>query len=219
MGNAKTLVRLGWHSIPLGDERGKVLLVSGATGHEGVDVTDEEVFREWADRWAETDDGLNLATRMAVGVIAIDVDCYDGKPGAQTLAEHEQRWGALPATWSVTARTDGSRKLFFRAPQGWTSRGILGPGVGIVQRHHRCSVAPPSVHDAGLVRAFAPDGQDCGQLPPPEDLPALPEAWFVGLAHDAASARKVSDEDASEVVGSFRGGAMTPEVQMHLMRF
>ncbi|GAC69930.1 AAA family ATPase [Gordonia soli] len=216
MENAKTLVQLGWHPIPLGGEGGKVLLVSGVTGHEGVDVTDDETFREWADRWAATDDGLNLATRMPVGVIAIDVDCYDGKPGAQTLAEHEQAWGALPATWSVTARTDGSRKLFFRVPQGWTSRGILGPGVEIVQRHHRYSVAPPSVHAAGLVRAFAPDGHDCGQLPPPEDLPALPEAWRAGLAHDAASARKGSDEDAAEVVGSFRGGAMTPKVQAHL---
>ncbi|WLP89118.1 AAA family ATPase [Gordonia sp. NB41Y] len=219
MENAKTLVQLGWHPIPLGGEGGKVLLVGGVTGHGGVDVTDEEAFREWADRWAATGDGLNLATRMPVGVIAIDVDCYDGKPGALTLAEHEQRWGALPATWSVTARTDGSRKLFFRVPGGWTARGVLGAGVEIVQRHHRYSVAPPSVHDAGLVKAFAPNGDDCGQLPPPDELPALPETWLAGLAHDAASTRKGSDEDAAVIVGSFRGGAMTPKVLAHLNAF
>jgi hypothetical protein len=209
--NAKTLVELGWHPVPLGRERGKKLLVTGVTGRSGFDVTDEDTFREWADEWATA--GLNLGTRMPVGVIAIDVDCYDGKSGARTITEHEKAWGPLPATWSVTARTDGSRKLFFRVPEGWTARGVLGAGVEIVQRHHRYSVAPLSLHDEGQVRAFAPDGHDCGQLPPPDDLPELPEAWRDGLARSRTTAHeKGSAVDGDALSAQFRDGPMTADV-------
>ncbi|WP_188486817.1 AAA family ATPase [Williamsia phyllosphaerae] len=216
--SAKTLVELGWHPLPLGGEKGKKPLVSGHHGHEGVDVTDEDTFREWADLWAANEHGLNLAVRMPVGVIGIDVDCYDGKQGAATLAEHERLWGPLPGTWSVTARSDGSRKLFFRVPAGWTGRGVLGPGVETLQRHLRYSVAPPSVHDSGLVRARTPDGRDGGQLPPPAELPMLPEAWLDGLAHDAGLLTKGSPDAAKSLLASFRPGEISPAVQSQVKK-
>ena len=212
--NAKTLVQLGWHPIPLGKEKGKTLLVTGVSGHNGVDVDDESIFREWADNWSSK--GLNLGVRMPVGVVGLDVDCYEDKPGATTLVEFEARWGVLPSTWSVTARTDGSRKMFFRVPVGWTSRGVLGPGVEVIQRHHRYSVAPPSVHGSGRVRALAPDGHDCGQLPPPSELPDLPVLWLKGLAHDAASPEKGSVLQAGKVEASFRDGPMSATVHRHV---
>ncbi|WP_068275539.1 AAA family ATPase [Aldersonia kunmingensis] len=214
MENAKTLCQIGWHPLPIGNgvER-KALRASGITGWHGEDVTDEAVFREWADRWAADNRGLFLATRMPVGVIGIDVDCYDGKPGAQTLAEHELNWGALPPTWSVTARADGSRKLFFRVPEGWIGRGALGPGVEILQRHHRYAVVPPSPHHTGsVVKAYAPDGHDSGQLPPPGDLPELPQAWCEGLARDATPLLEGSPEEANALLGSFRDGPMSDKV-------
>lgn len=214
--NAKTLVELGWHPVPLGGPKGKTLLVRGVTGHGGVDVSDESMFREWADTWSATERGLNLGVRMPPCVIGIDVDCYEGKPGAATLAEYESLWGALPPTWSVTARSDGSRKMFFRVPDGWTSRGVLGPGIELIQRHHRYSVAPPSYHGRGRVCAYAPDGHDCGQLPPPDELPNLPRAWVQGLAHDAGPSPKGSVADADAVEGSFLDGPMSPVVHRHV---
>jgi hypothetical protein len=214
--NAKTLVELGWHPVPLGGLKGKTLLVRGVTGHDGEDIHDEDTFRVWADTWSASEVGLNLGVRMPPRVIGIDVDCYEGKPGVHTLDEYEKIWGALPSTWSVTARRDGSRKMFFRVPADWTSRGVLGPGVEVIQRHHRYSVVPPSIHGRGRVCAYAPDGHDCGQLPPPDELPDLPEAWVRGLAHDAATAPKGSVAEATTVAASFRDGPMSPLVHRHV---
>lgn len=214
--NAKTLVELGWHPVPLGGPKGKTLLVRGVTGHGGTDVEDEDTLREWADTWSASEGGLNLGVRMPVGVIGIDVDCYEDKPGASTLSEYEALWGELPPTWSVTARTDGSRKMFFRVPAGWTSRGVLGPGVEIIQRHHRYSVAPPSVQGQGRVGAYAPDGHDGGQLSPPDELPDLPNAWVQGMAHEATASAKGSVAEANTVAGAFRDGPMGPLVHRHV---
>lgn len=212
--NAKTLLDLGWHPIPLGGESGKELLAQGVTGRSGVDVTDEDTFREWADRWAATPPGLNLGSRMPVGVACIDVDCYGDKHGAETLAAKIAEWGPLPDTWSVTARTDGSRKMFFRVPEGWEGHGVAGPGIEVLQRHHRYTVAPHSLQDdVGHVCAYDSERNDCGQLPPPGELPVLPSAWVEGLRKNAPRLHdKGSAEDAEEIAGSFRGGPMDVEV-------
>ncbi|OZG27696.1 hypothetical protein BH683_017650 [Williamsia sp. 1138] len=216
--HGKRLLDLGWHPIPLGngraDVKGKTPLVIGVTGHEGKDIETTEELRKWADRLATRAGGMNLGTRMPMGVIGIDIDCYDGKPGAETIRRHEAKWGSLPATWSLTARTDGSRKLFFRVPVGWAGPGVLAEGgVEILQRHHRYAVAPPSVHHSGTrVRAFDPAGEECVQLPRPSELPELPVSWLQGLDHHVEALTKATVAEGREVWSSFKSGPMTPEV-------
>lgn len=217
---AKALVELGWHPIPLGKAKGKELLVGGVTGYEGIDITDEDIFREWADRWAATEDGLNLATRMPVGVIALDVDCYGDKPGAETMASCVDEWGDLPPTWSITARSDGSSKLLYRVPEDWKGVGVLpapdgknGSGVEVIQRHHRYAVVPPSVHDVGPVRLFDPNGDQCDHLPTPDELPKLPEAWCDGLYRFRTAPERDSTADPQALLASYPGGAMSEAVQ------
>ena len=51
-------------------------------------------------------------------VIGIDVDCYDGKPGADTITAWEAKGGPLPTTTFSTSRDDGSRIRFYRVPDG-----------------------------------------------------------------------------------------------------
>ncbi|WP_416063034.1 AAA family ATPase [Rhodococcus indonesiensis] len=222
---AKALVELGWHPIPLGKAKGKELLVGGVTGYEGIDITDEDIFREWADRWAATEDGLNLATRMPVGVIALDVDCYGDKPGAETMASCVDEWGDLPPTWSITARSDGSSKLLYRVPEGWKGVGVLpapigknGSGVEVIQRHHRYAVVPPSVHDVGPVRLFDPDGEECDHLPTPDELPMLPEAWCDGLYKFRPDVTRDRTADPDELLGLFQDGLMTDAVQRAMQK-
>ncbi|AYA23956.1 hypothetical protein C6369_005235 [Rhodococcus rhodochrous] len=217
---AKELVALGWHPIPLGGEKGKDLLVKGVTGHEGIDVTDESTFREWADQWAASKDGLNLATRMPVGVIALDVDCYGGKPGAETIAAREAEWGTLPPTWTITARCDGSGKMLFRVPDDWVGVGVVpmrdgknGSGVEVLQRHHRYAVVPPSIHNVGPVRVFGPDGDECGHLPTPGELPMLPDAWLAGLYKHRQELERERAADPDDLIASFSDGLMTDAVQ------
>ncbi|WP_162648027.1 bifunctional DNA primase/polymerase [Rhodococcus pyridinivorans] len=222
---AKALVELGWHPIPLSGPGGKVCGPKGVQGREGVDVTDEDTFREWADRWAATEDGLNLATRMPVGVIALDVDCYDGKPGAETMAACADEWGDLPPTWSVTARTDGSSKLLYRVPKGWEGVGVVpgrdgknGSGVEVLQRHHRYAVVPPSIHDVGPVLVFGPDGDQCDHLPTPDELPMLPEAWCDGLYKFRPDVTRDRTADPDELLGLFQDGLMTDAVQRAMQK-
>ncbi|MGC5257119.1 AAA family ATPase [Gordonia sp. DT218] len=216
--HAKRLLDTGWHPLPLGDgeddKKGKALLVSGVTGHDGVDVTSAATLRKWAEKYATRPGGLNLGTRMPLGVLGIDVDCYDAKPGAETVSKAEAVWGPLPATWSLTARTDGSRKLFYRVPDGWTGPGILeGGGVELLQRHHRYAVTPPSIHHSGnIVRAFDPEGRECGDLPSPSELPELPVSWLEGLRRDVEALAKATVAEGHQLWDRFKEGAMTHEV-------
>ncbi|MGW6377064.1 AAA family ATPase [Rhodococcus sp. NPDC055112] len=217
---AKEQVDLGWHPIPLGGSKGKELLVGGVTGREGEDVTDEGAFRQWANRWAGTDAGLNLGTRMPVGVITLDVDCYDGKPGAETLAACVDAWGDLPPTWSITARNDGSSKLLYRVNEGWEGVGAIpdasggkASGVEVLQRHHRYAVVPPSIHDIGPVQVFGPNGDVCERLPKPGELPMLPEGWRDGLHKKRALVQRGRSGDPDDLLASFPAGLMTDAVQ------
>src|SRR4028119_474134 len=75
---------------------------SGFTGEDGRWPTDEDVAG-WSNR---AGDAFNLALRLPDDLIGIDVDAYDDKPGGTTLADAEVRWGALPATYVSSARTD-----------------------------------------------------------------------------------------------------------------
>ncbi|WP_084985475.1 bifunctional DNA primase/polymerase [Prescottella equi] len=218
--SANELVKLGWHPVPLGRAKGKDLLVAGITGREGTDVSEEETFREWADRWADTGDGLNLGTRMPVGVIALDVDCYDGKPGSETMAACADEWGDLPLTWTITARDDGSSKLLYRVPEGWEGvgtipdpRGGKASGVEVLQRHHRYAVVPPSFHEVGPVRVFGPDGNECELMPAPGELPMLPDAWCEGLHKNRPKAERDHTAEPDELLASFPEGPMTDAVQ------
>ncbi|MDV2476400.1 AAA family ATPase [Rhodococcus zopfii] len=216
--SAKELVALGWHPIPLSGPVGKVCGPRGVQGREGVDVSDESTFREWADKWAVTDDGLNLGTRMPVGVIALDVDCYGNKPGAETMAACVEEWGHLPPTWSITARKDGSSKLLYRVPDDWEGRGILGPGVEVLQRHHRYAVVPPSLHDVGPVKVYGPDGEERERLPRPEELPMLPEAWCDSLHKFRQNVSRDRTADPDELLASFPDGLMTDAVQKAMQK-
>jgi Bifunctional DNA primase/polymerase, N-terminal len=74
------------------------------------------------------------------------MDCYDGKPGAATLAEAEGKWGELPSAPMSTSRDDGSGIRLFRVPLGFVAPIVLGEGVEIVQWFHRYLVGRPSRH-------------------------------------------------------------------------
>lgn len=104
--------------------------------------------------WSEDDRlggkaGANVALRMPPTVIGIDVDAYGQKSGAITLRRAEEQVGPLPATWRSSARPWPSGIRFYRVPAGVRLRGQLGPGVEIVQRHHRYAVVWPSMHPEG----------------------------------------------------------------------
>jgi len=170
----------GWPVFPV---NGKQPLMAGVTGREGVDLTREQVADE-AERYLNSP--VNFALRMPHGVIALDIDAYHG--GMDTLADLTAKFGSLPpAPAHSVNRDDGSGHLFFRVPVGVRLQGDAGPGIDIIQRHHRYAVAPGSIHKSGRRYHWVdPGGQPLGRIPSPEEFPALPAKW---LEHLAGSAR------------------------------
>ena len=168
---------LGWAPIPA---RGKSPVPQGATGRQGT-VTDGKIGM-WSQDSAWQNE--NVALR-AEGYIAIDVDDYGDKVGAQTMRDLEAQLGELPVTITSTARGDDdvSRQHFYRVPDGVAFVGELGD-VEIIQRTHRYSVVFPSIHpDTGAqYRWYGYEGEPLGDMPAIDDLEDLPEAWLAYLS-------------------------------------
>jgi Bifunctional DNA primase/polymerase, N-terminal/AAA domain len=189
----QTYQRLGWPGVLPLPYRAKIGVPAGYTGYDGADPSYPDML-EWGDDLAPNRGGGNLALRMPANVIGIDIDAYGVKTGAQTIAEAEQRWGALPAGPYSTSRSDGASRIrFYRVQPGTRLRSILGfddlglGGVEIIQRHHRYAIVWPSTHrDTGaLYRWFGAGGQVLDEPPAPGDLPELSAAWLDAMRDDS----------------------------------
>lgn len=148
--------------------------------------------------WDESNNvGLVLATEDSAGfdLIALDVDQYDDKTGADNLAELEEELGSLDLYNVVRSTRRGidsrSAQYFFKAPKGYEYEGKACAGVEIVQAHHRFSAVYPSVVDGMGYRWYL--AQDETEIPNVDNLPWLPEAW---LDHLIKGNAKEADPEA-----------------------
>ncbi|SIR65352.1 bifunctional DNA primase/polymerase [Micromonospora avicenniae] len=161
----------GWFPLPVGGAKRKALLVSGWTGGQ-----DNWPDRKQIERWVEEYPTANIALRLPKDIIGIDVDMYDGKPGAATIADAEEKLGKLPPTWISTSRSDGSGIRFYRVPPGlaWPESltKSFGGGVEIIRWDHRYAIVAPSIHYTGLeYRWLKPSGETAsGEIPGVGDI-------------------------------------------------
>lgn len=170
----------GWKGILPLPPRRKKYPPSGYTGNGGVFPSYPDI-QAWLD--GEDAEG-NICLRLTDDLVGIDVDQYDGKRGGDVIAQREQQWGELPDTWRSTSRTDNVSGIrFYRVPPGLRWPGEVGPGVEIVRYAHRYAIVWPSVHPEGRTyRWIRPDGTPTvGEVPSPDDMADLPEAWVRGL--------------------------------------
>lgn len=188
----------GWPSV-LPVER-KELQVRGVTGRQGR-MPEPIDYKKWLLRWADH----NAALRLPKYLIGIDVDAYDGKPGAETLAELEERWGALPRTIRSSARIGDpySGIRFFRVPEE-AEVATEFPGIEIIQFHHRYAVVWPSVHPdlQTQYRWWSTEGEMLDRVPQPTEFPWLPDGWWEGLR-----ALAPASGEASGASGDSQSGA------------
>jgi replicative DNA helicase len=193
---ADALLAAGWHPLPvLGTD--KAAVPPGFTGYRGKYPAPADVAR-----WKRQHPDRNLAIRLPRDVVALDVDAYDGKPGAATLAELETRLGPLPPTYVVTAREAPSGKYLYRVPNGTAFRGTAGPGVDVVAWHVRYVVAAGTHHTGAPVRwVDSASGEELGEVPEPGDLPELPWAWLEYLS--ASGSGHVADGATAEAVAEW----------------
>ena len=168
----------GWNSpIPLGFAPGrKAPPPTGYTGWAALTPSGADV-----QAWTETHGGHNIGLHLPQGVYVLDVDQYKDKTGADNLAQ----LGALPATWTSTARPGMSRHYFYRASPGegrmWKDHPV--PHTESLHSGHRYSVVWPSVNPDAAAAPYLwyrPDGTVCPPqyFPSPMDLTELPAEWI-----------------------------------------
>lgn len=204
---ARRYLELGWNPLPV---RGKHLgLPSGFTGREGIDVEERD-----AERWIEARGDDNICLRMPAGVIGVDVDGYGEKKGRETLSALEGARGELPLTFAAGSREDEVSGIrFFRVPAGTELPAIMGPGIEVIQRHHRYAVAWPSVHpDTGRQYRWrrVPGWEECAP-PAAGELPELPAEWLsdwsAAVSGAAASDGGSGGGDAVDIAWMIKNGA------------
>jgi putative DNA primase/helicase len=218
----------GWSPLPLPAGE-KTYPPTGYTGAKGRPAEASTVKR-----WIEVKGDGNIALRMPRGLIGIDVDNYDGKDGAETIAAAEKAWGPLPDTWRTTSRVDGISGIrLFRIPEGlsWPGKLPQGGGVELCRWDHRYVIVAPSIHDktGEQYHWYAPDGtrttgaaSEGGEweFPSLTELPELPKAWVEGLTSGKAwEERPEEDLDAEEVqqwILDRPGGALCEKMQRTL---
>jgi P4 family phage/plasmid primase-like protien len=139
----------GWSPIPLPPQR-KYPPERGWTGGS-KDNSGTLPSKEQIEKWIAAQGDGNVALRLPKNIIGIDVDLYDGKAGAATLAAAEEEWGPLQPTWMSSSRTDGSGIRLYRVPEGlqWPGELPQGKGVEIVKWDHRYAIVAPSIHPEG----------------------------------------------------------------------
>jgi hypothetical protein len=198
---------------------------TGYTGEHGAWATDDDIVA-WHRQYG---DAANIAIRLPETVIGIDVDAYEDKAGAATLAHCEELWGALPATFVSTARTDGVSGIrLFRVPMaGLDWPGVAGPGIEVIQYRHRYAVVAPSLNPkTGTSYRWVAPGGDLSDatvnvdIPHVDTLPVLPEAWVRGLTGGqlAEAGLPISDVDTSSWLNALSEGEPCEEVQETLRR-
>ncbi|WVX89127.1 DNA primase/polymerase [Gordonia phage Hibiscus] len=138
--------------------------------------------------WVERHPNGNVALRLPDTVIGVDVDAYDGKTGAATIALAEQKWGPLPDSPRSSSRDDiASGIRFYRVPAGTRLVGQISfpdaklGHVELIQHGHRYAVVWPSLHPAGGRYLWINTAGDHIAPPTVDTLPELPAAWIEHL--------------------------------------
>lgn len=216
--SAQTYWEKGWRGLlPLPAGR-KYPPPKGYTGFDGPDPSFADITA-----WAEDFPDGNLALRLPVGMIGIDVDAYGAKTGAAALVEAQKRWGLLPPTFISTSREDGASGIrLYRSPEGVLLNESIAftdmalGDIEVIQRHHRYAVVWPSLHPEGRPYWWTnSDGQLVG-IPAPEEIPRLPDGWVEGLRITRRSL--VANPDEVDIRRALTTGAPAPAVQDRLVQ-
>lgn len=198
-GRAPEYTMAGWQVFPLPAGQ-KFPPPTGRTGAEGQTLEYEDIVEE-----ARANPEGNIAIRACDGIIGIDVDAYDGKPGLDTLNQMISELGELPDTIMSTSRDDASGIRMFRVPEGVKLVTKL-PGIEFVQQHHRYVVCWPSVHPEGRTYQWVNTrtGEILDRVPGIEDVPELPQAWVDHLRVDSYRSNGKADASGREISEQLR---------------
>ena len=140
-------------------------------GHKDA-TSDPAQIEKWWDEWPDAN--VAVATGPS-GLVVLDVDVGNGKPGWASLKAIEDEFGPLPPTFS-TRTGGGGEHRFFRAPSQPVRNCVgLRPGIDI-RANGGYVILPPSTHLSGGNYEFV-------EGPSSNDLADTP-GWLVQLIGD-----------------------------------
>lgn len=213
----------GWKGvIPIGNRpEQKSPPPAGYTGYAGVDPSGADV-----QAWVDGPEGArNIGLHLPPGVYVLDVDAHSGKPATESLLSLVAKCGALPKTWSNTARgaDAASRQFFFRAelPEGRVWKDHPGSGLDSLHVGHRYAVVAPSIHPTGTPYEWYDETGELYEGPPETGwLAKLPARWVDELSKpgEPMAGTAASDDETFATVQAFRAGEMCRQVEAALKR-
>lgn len=203
----------GWRGILPMPRGQKFPPPTNYTGYQALTPSYPDI-QTWCD---ERPDG-NIALHLPGTVIGVDVDSYEGKTGAGTLAYAEHLWGALPPTVRTTSRDDPYSGIrLYRVPDGTRlATKIEFPDLGlghieIIQASHRYAVVWPSLHPNGARYRWQDAQGYAADIPQPHDLPDLPRRWIDNL-HPGSQVDGLETVDIAQAIDTLTGGEMDQPV-------
>ncbi|WP_288336905.1 bifunctional DNA primase/polymerase [uncultured Gordonia sp.] len=209
----------GWRGILPMPRGRKFPPPTNYTGYQALEPSYPDI-QAWCD---DNPDG-NIALHLPHTIIGIDVDAYDGRTGAGTIAYAEHLWGALPNTVRTTSRDDTASGIrLYRVPPGTQlATKIEFPDhslghIEIIQASHRYAVVWPSLHPTGARYRWQNSNGEAVDIPSPDDLPHLPQQWIDNLA-PGSTINGLDTVDITQEIARLTGGTMDLAVTDRLAR-
>jgi P4 family phage/plasmid primase-like protien len=173
-------------------------------GHPEMDETEANIALRLADVPGYVPPGC---PPVGYELMALDVDDYGEKHGADTLRKLEQQYGELPTTLRSSSRwasSSVSAHYLFLVPAGLRFLGKAGPGIEIIQKGHRYIVAWPSTNPDfnNEVYRWRYGDRDYDGIPALDDVAVLPDPWidYLTCNRRVAIDVAVSDLDGDELM-------------------
>jgi hypothetical protein len=109
-------------------------------------TTDERQILNWWTRWPHANVGI--ATGRASGILVVDADCSDGKPGMVNLTKLSAKHGGLPTTPMINTGSGGLHLYFIWSDKLKTGTDVVDKAID-VRSDGGYVIAPPSRHKSG----------------------------------------------------------------------
>lgn len=124
------LAETGLSVFPLLSNQKKPAL--GDNWQEIASLDPAKIRQMWSGGYRVCNIGVRTGLPLLGGfLVVIDIDVRDGKPGRETLAELEIRYGKLPPTLTIKTASGGEHRYFIAPWPLGNSQSRIGPGIDV----------------------------------------------------------------------------------------
>lgn len=189
----------GFHVFPVAERSKRPHECVNDGGYHRA-TTDTDQIRAWWNRYPTANVGIACEES---GIVAVDIDGWEGKDGEaawnRLIADH----GDVPSTVAALSGSGQGRHLLYTAPDDFRPSGALAPGIDLKFRGY--ILAEPSIHPSGGVYRWA-DGASPGEI----DLAPAP-SWLANGRQKQATTGGLSEYAKAAIDALELGYLPSPE--------